>query len=102
MKKSEKLKQKADTLDNDLAYLGAMNKVMRQERVERFEPWLEELKTSSFIISIVSDLGQGKHTITTKDYGVIDYFPKANKLLIRKNNNWIQPGLKWIVTNLIN
>lgn len=32
MKESERLKQEADKLDNDLAYMGAMNKVMRQER----------------------------------------------------------------------
>lgn len=102
MKESERLKQEADKLDNDLAYLGAMNKVMRQERVERFEPWLEELKASPFIISIVSDLSQSKHTITTENYGVVDYFPKANKILIRKENKWVQQGLKWIRHHLIN
>lgn len=101
MKESDRLKEEAKQIDNDLAYMGAMNKVMRQERVERFEPWLEELKQSTSIISIVSDNAQGKHTITTENYGVVDYFPKANKILIRKENKWVQQGLRWIRHHLI-
>ena len=46
-----------------------------------------------------------KFTIDTdaqeEKFGVIDYFPKANKVLIRKDNKWIKPGLKWIITNLL-
>jgi hypothetical protein len=35
-----------------------------------------------------------------KEYGVVDYFPKANKVLIRKENSWKPHGLKWMLDNL--
>jgi hypothetical protein len=101
MKKSEILKQEADKLDNDLAYMGAMNKVMREERLERAVPWLEALHKSLEVISITTDALGTKYTINTESYGILDYFPKANKILIRKKNQWIQPGLKWIRANLL-
>jgi hypothetical protein len=28
------------------------------------------------------------------EIGVMDYFPKSNKLRIRKNNSWLENGLK--------
>jgi len=34
------------------------------------------------------------------DNGIIDYYSKANKLLIRKENKWVKPGLQWIINNL--
>lgn len=83
--------------DNDLTSLGLMCKALREKRSEKFlEDWLPVLKE---IYPIVEN--NSKYTITTQDYGVLDYFPKANKILIRQKNKWIKPGLKWIITNLI-
>jgi len=98
---SEELKQEAHNKENDMAFLGAMKKAIRQERAEKFEPWLEELKTSKKIISIISNEEQGKHTINTEKFGIVDYFPKANKLLIRKENSWKTQGLRWIKARLL-
>lgn len=42
----------------------------------------------------------GKYTILTLEHGFIDIFPKANKLLIRKDNKWISGAEKWIIKNV--
>lgn len=34
--------------------------------------------------------------VTTKNYGVIDIFPKANKIRIRRKNKWVKPILPWL------
>ena len=87
--------------NNDLVYMGKMNQVMREQRLERFEPWIKELQESTEVISLEEFSAQGKFTINTDSFGIVDYFPKANKVLIRKNNKWIKPGFKWIRENLI-
>lgn len=100
MKKSEQYKELASQEDNDLIAMGHMNKALREERTERFEEnWLEKLSEKC---DVTQRILQGCHTFTIEPYGTIDYYPKANKLLIRKDNKWIKPGLKWIVTNIIN
>ena len=37
----------------------------------------------------------------TESMGILDYFPKANKICKRKNNAWITPGLRYIVENIL-
>ena len=98
MKKSEELKQQMAEEDNDIKAFGIGSKVIREQRSERFEDkWL------SILISLYDVLydNNGKYTIKSDSHGVLDYFPKANKLLIRNKNKWVKPGLKWITKNLI-
>lgn len=42
-----------------------------------------------------------RYTIYNTHFGDLDFYPKANKVLIRKQNKWIKPGLNWIYNNLI-
>jgi len=101
-KRSVQIKKEASTEDNDLAYLGKMNQVLREERFEKFEEnYLEKLKTSPGILSINFSDSMVKYVIETETLGILDYYPKANKLLIRRQNHWIKPALKWIVTTFI-
>lgn len=103
MKKSEELREEAAREDNDLKAMGILNKSMREGRLERFEenflPQLEKL------YDIVHHPDQHKYTIDTdtqtNKYGIIDYFPKANKVLIRRTNKWKKPGLQWIHKKLL-
>ena len=103
MKESEKLKKLAQQEDNDLKYMGIMKKAIREERNEEFYAnWLSELYNSDKVISIKELPIQGKIEINTDDFGIVDFFPKANKVLRRKENKWVHPGLKWLKDNLIN
>lgn len=104
MKKSEELRQQATQEDNDLRALGLMKGSLREARHERFtEEFLSKLLEKGYDIAI--NESDGRYTIDTdscgKIYGIVDYYPKANNLLIRKNNAWIKPGLKWIVEKLL-
>ena len=96
MKKSEELLQQSREEDNDLKSYGIYLKYLREQRSEKFiEGWLIPL---SMKYDVKED--NFKYTITTQEYGILDYFPKKNKLLIRKKNKWIEFGLKWIINNL--
>lgn len=75
-------------------------KEIREERAERFANWLPKLQDSDKVISITED--KYKFIINTNDYGIIDFFPKGNKVLIRNLNKWIKPGLQWIISKLLN
>lgn len=71
--------------------------------IDKNDPkWLKDLKQSYKIIDITHEIGKGKYIINTDEFGIVDFFIKANKVLIRKDNDWIHPGLSWIVDNLIN
>lgn len=100
MKLSENYKKQAQKEENDFKSLSLHTKSLREARLEKFDDYIIPLEQKGYII--IPFNGSKVVIDTQTNYGIIDYFPKANKLLIRKNNNWIQPGLKWIVTNLIN
>lgn len=98
MKESEKLRIQAEQTDNDLVALGKYTRVLRAERKEKFEEnWLEKLQEQTK----VTKRSNGSYTFNSK-YGMIDFYPKANKLLIRKQNKWKKPALKFIISNIIN
>ena len=98
MKESERLRIKAEQTDNDLAALGKYTKALKAERKEKVEEtWIEKLQEQTE----VTKRDNGSYTFDSK-YGIIDFFPKANKLLIRKQNKWKKPALKFIVRNILN
>ena len=98
MKKSEKLTLASQQENNDIKSFGLMCKALREKRSEKFiDGWLEPLQ----LRFPVEERTNGSYSITTQEFGIIDYYPKANKLLIRKDNKWKQPGLKWIIKKLI-
>jgi len=99
MKNSEILKQQADEEENDLKALGVYTKVLREERYERFENYKEKLLQKGY--NLTEYEANGKITIENTPFGIVDYFPKANKILIRRSNDWKTMGLKWIITNLL-
>ncbi len=93
MKPSEKLKAEAQEEENDLAALGLYTKALRAKRKEKFEDdWLAKLEAQTEVIK----RDNGSYTFNSK-YGLIDFYPKANKLLIRRQCKWIKPGLKFII-----
>jgi len=98
MKKSEQLEVEANQTENDLAALGIFTKAIREKRSENFEEyWLEKLQCDYKC----EEVSEGKFTIYDTKFGTLDFFPKANKVLIRKQNKWNKPGLKWMVNNIL-
>jgi len=96
--KSAKLLEEARSEDNDLKAFGLYNRSLREKRCEVFEfEWLGRLEE----YVDVEKRENGSYSFYTDDFGMIDYYPKANKLLIRKENKWGKPGLRWIVINVI-
>ena len=96
--RSEELKSKAASEDNDIVAFGILCKALREKRSEKFiGGWLEPLQQ----VYPVHERPNGSYMIVTDEYGKIDYFPKANKLLVRKLNKWKKPGLRWIIKNLL-
>ena len=68
----------------------------RDYRLKRFEETiLPQLEAYN-----VTNPTYGKYTIQIPEYGFIDIFPKANKLLIRKSNKWLNGAEKWIIRNV--
>lgn len=99
---SKQLEAVANQEDNDLAYLGKTRKMYRQKNVETFAEWYDRVIASPLVVSIINHERMGKYEIrTTTKYGVVDYYPKANKILIRYSNTWKTHGLNWIKTYLI-
>lgn len=104
MKRSEALKEAAAAEENDLKALGLMTGSLREGRLEKFtETYLPQLLKMGF--DIAQDDKMFRYTIDTemggRPFGIVDYYPKANNLCIRKTNTWKKPGLKWIVENLL-
>ncbi len=98
MKKSEEIRKQLLEEDNDLRALGIGKQLIREERKERFEDkWLLKLKEK---YAVNHDAQSGRYTFDVKGLGVMDFYPKANKVLIRKLNKWKQPGLKWLISQL--
>lgn len=98
MNKSEKLKRQAEREENDLKALGLYTKVLREERIESFEKnWLQKFQESHIVKSGPSQ----SYIIYSARYGIIDFFPKANRALLRKRQKWIKPALQWLVKNLL-
>lgn len=98
MNKSEQIKRQAEQEENDLKALGLYTKVLREQRIENFEKnWLSKFKEGH----ICEKSTNQSYVIYSKRFGVIDFFPKANKCLLRKTQRWIKPGLEWLVRNLL-
>ena len=97
--KSEELRQQASEEDNDLIALGLHTKALREERSERVVQWLPSLREKC--ISVNYDDKQYCYLIEHSKYGVIKFYPKANKIFQVRKEKWIKPGLKWLVTNII-
>ena len=101
MKKSEELKLEGNQEDNDLKAMGLYNKSLREKRHENFEDkWLDRISSCELIEYIKYHETMLRYTINIKNFGLVDYFPKKNNLLIRKDNKWKKPGLQWLVKKL--
>lgn len=97
MKKSETIRKLYDEEENDLIALGIGKTLIREERIERFEDnWLPKIK-EVLGTEIKYDEQFHKYTFKMQTLGTVDFYPKANKMLIRNQNKWKKPALKYII-----
>jgi hypothetical protein len=71
---------------------------VRKERYENFVS--NHLDLIAFKFDVEYYKHSHRYTIYNTKFGDLDYYPKANKVLIRKENKWIKPGLNWLYKNL--
>ena len=70
----------------------------RQRNYNSFvDDWFYEIE-EKYKIEIHDNDG---FSIYTDRFGIVDYYPKSNKLLLRKDNKWINLGIEWIKENLL-
>ena len=75
-----------------------MSKSARNKRLRAFE---ENVLEGLRMVYRVEKRGNGGFSIHTRDFGVIDIYPKSDKLLFREDNNkWIGGGIEWVCNNL--
>lgn len=43
-----------------------------------------------------------KYSINSNSHGIVDYYPKSNRLMIRKSNKWLDNGFLWIKDTFAN
>lgn len=97
---SNELRKQSESEENDLKAMGLYTKVLREERSERFENYKDKLLKAGY--NLTEFEAKGKFTIEPTNFGIVDYYPKSNKVLIRKENKWITGGLRWIIGSLLN
>jgi hypothetical protein len=104
LRKSEILVQIQQELENDSLAWSLEAKIKREQNKElfserwlpKFKDWLQEDikwdgKKECFTLSLKKD----------ELPVVIDFYPKGNKVLIRKDNVWFKNGSQWLVKNVL-
>jgi len=98
-RESDIIYERLQNEENDIKALKHFGDLLRAQRMENFEEtWL---RIFEYKYPIEWDSKCGKYIIDTDEFGVLDYFPKCNKLLIRKENKWVKPALRWLIKNLL-
>ena len=79
---------------------GELVKELRENNFERFKAkTLPRLESSEEVENINENCFS--FAVTTKSNGVIDIFPKANKLRIRRQNKWVKPIMPWLRKHIL-
>lgn len=74
-------------------------KKSRERRFKKFDKYKDKLISAGYTVTFFEK--QSKFSIEPSGFGVMDYYPKANRLLFRKDNRWISDGMNWIYANLL-
>ncbi len=77
--------------------------IIKELRENKYEFFKTEVLPAIMNSGEVDNINEGcfSFAVSTKNYGVIDIFPKANKLRIRRQNKWIKPILPWLQKYII-
>lgn len=89
---------KDEITEHDWVIQKLETKLMREQQMEKFESkWLHRFQEKF----PVEKRDNESFMVTTRSHGIIDFYPKSNKILLRKKNQWKNRGLNWLVRNLL-
>ena len=71
----------------------------KENREKRNQIWLEYYDSVKDEYEI-QERKNGSFTMYLKGYGICDFFPKGNKVLIRSESEWVMNGFNFIVKHL--
>ena len=98
---NEKLKELEDKLkreNNNLKAMSIAKKITREKRNDRFlDHWLPLIQAKC---TVKVDPLMDKYSIEPTSKGIVDYYPKSNRLLIRTSNTWKSGGLVFLINLL--
>lgn len=74
----------------------------KKRRAEIFEKEISEILSMDYNVDFQGRVVSGSVVwfLYHKKYGVIAYYPIANKIHIHKGNRWIKQGLTWVLYNI--
>lgn len=85
------------TVEKSRTNLLTMSKASRERKLKFFkEKWLEPI---AFAYDVSESETHCMYTIRGTIKGDIDYYPKADKLMLHGLNEWIENGLEWLYRN---
>jgi hypothetical protein len=98
MNKIQELQNQLSTEENDLKALGIQKKLTREIKNDKFlDHWLPQIQAKT---KVIIDPKMDKYTLQLEKHGIVDYFPKSNRLLIRKTNKWKDKGIVLLINEL--
>jgi len=74
----------------------ALNEYRKEQREARFKRFETELFPKLYKLGIIYRHHNDGYGVYTTKYGRLDFYPKADKVLIRENNKWIRDGYKFL------
>lgn len=106
LRKSEILKLDHDQEENDIVAVGKYKKYVREVRSERFDDKYLIILKNNYKIEHLEKMGCYRIDTIPKTYGIVDFYPKSNKLFFHSEKTkprhaWKGQGLKWILDYLI-
>lgn len=72
---------------------------IQDKRIKNLEDYKDKI-LSSPLIEEWEERNNGSLSLNIRDFGIVDYFVKGNKVLIRKTNTWQPKGLNWLIKKL--
>jgi len=101
MKKSDKLFVEAEQEENDFRYWSKIYDAEREKRKENFEDnFLPTIKNSPHVLSIEERMSGSMLMIEFSDGVKIDYYPKKDRVFIKKLCHWKSYGKTWILNKI--
>lgn len=95
----KRLEEDLTNTDNDFKALALHKQIIREKNSDRAQKYIDALAKAGYPVTFFED--KGKVMIEETQFGIVDYYPKANKILIRKQSKWISAGAHWIIKNLL-